>query len=211
MTPYRTVLPTRTTSRPAHRSGRAQRLARPTGLAALALGLGLAAGCTGDQAADETGASETASVSPDTGEGSPEAGAESPGAADPQVADGPGADTRYCELLATDFGALFDDIQGPDDVDQAMSVIGEIVDEAPTEVADEWQTMAGALDQMQQALSAAAQLQQDATSGELSDKQLAKRTEKLMQQMQALDTPENNAAGDAVAEHASEYCGIDLQ
>lgn len=211
MTPYRTVLPTRTTSRPAHRSGRARRLVRPTGLAALALGLGLAAGCTGDQAADETDASGTASVSPDTGAESPEAGAESPGAADPQVADGPGADTRYCELLATDFGALFDDIQGPDDVDQAMSVIGEIVDEAPTEVSDEWQTMAGALDQMQQALAAAAQLQQDATSGELSDKQLAKRTEKLMQQMQALDTPENNAAGDAVAEHASEYCGIDLQ
>jgi hypothetical protein len=176
----------------------------------------LLSGCGGgeeDQADDAASASpsDSASESTPADEPSESAPAEEPSddgaSVDP---DAPGADSRYCELLSTDFATLFSNIQGPEDVTEAIDIIEQIADEAPAEVEDDWSVMEGALGTMKGALTRAAELQEKATSGEVDQKQLQKQTEQLMQDMQALDTPENAKAGDAVSKHASEYCGVQL-
>ncbi|HSE70562.1 MAG TPA: hypothetical protein VLA97_07380 [Nocardioidaceae bacterium] len=168
-------------------------------LTAPLLTLALLAGCSGeDNAADETATSSSPSPSAAT---SPEASGS---------ANAPGAGSRYCELLETDFASVFSQIQKPEDVTKALDMIREIVDEAPAEVQDEWQLMSGALDDMESALKKSAELQQQAQAGEISKKKLQQEFAKLTQQMQALNTPENQKAGEAVTTHASDYCGVDL-
>lgn len=167
------------------------------------LALTVLSGCGGDQ---ETKADEATSTSP-----SPSAPVDDPseGSAEPDP-DAPGAGTKYCELLSTDFATLFANIQGPEDVDEAVAVIKRIADEAPAEVESEWAVMESALADMNGALIRAAELQEQAAAGKVSKEKMQRETAKLMKDMQALDTPENNQAGDAVAKHASEYCGVSL-
>lgn len=188
-----------------------------TGLAAPALVLSLATACS-DGGADETAdadasatPSEAGSAESDSADsGEPTDAAESSDPEEDAAADAPGADSRYCELLSTDFATLFASIQGPEDVKEAIDIIGQIADEAPEEVADEWAVMGGALDSMQGALTRAAELQEKAAAGEVTPEQLQKQTAELMKDMEALNTPENNQAGDAVAKHAADYCGLQL-
>lgn len=164
------------------------------------LALALLAGCSEEEQSAPK-AEATVSSSPSGG----------PSSSGPSVdPDAPGADTEYCRLLATDFATVFASIQGPEDVEKAVGMIRDIVDAAPADVADEWQTMAGALDEMEGALTKAAELQQKAAAGKISQKELQKQSMKLQQDMQALNTPENNKAGKAVSEHAAEYCGVQL-
>jgi len=171
------------------------------------LTLSLLSGCGADE---ETAADDTASTSPSPSEAAEEPG-DAPSDGAPSVdPDAEGAGSKYCELLATDFATLFANIKGPEDVDKAVDVIEQIAEEAPPAVEDEWGVMEGALSQMKSALTQAAALQKKAAAGEIPPKQLQKQTAKLMEDMKALDTPENNKAGDAVSEHASEYCGISL-
>lgn len=173
------------------------------GLTVPVLAVSLLSGCGGDK---ETKADDTTSSSP------------SPSSPDDQPSDGsasvdpdaPGAGSAYCELLGTDFADLFSNIKGPEDVTAAVDVIEKIADEAPDDVQDEWGVMEGALGEMQGALTKAAALQKKAAAGKVSQQKLQQETAKLMKDMQALDTPENNKAGDAVSKHASEYCGISL-
>ena len=187
------------------------------GLAAPALVLSLATACS-DGGADETAdadasatPTETESAESDPSDsGEPTDAPESGNAEEDAAADAPGADSRYCELLSTDFATLFASIQGPEDVKEAIDIIGQIADEAPEEVADEWAVMGGALDSMQGALTRAAELQEKAAAGEVTPEQLQKQTAELMKDMEALNTPENNQAGDAVAKHAADYCGLQL-
>lgn len=168
------------------------------------LTLCLLAGCSGD---GENAASEDASPSPSTSAPAEKDQPSEPASVDPNA---PGAGTEYCELLATDFASLFASIQGPEDVTDAIDVIRQIADEAPEEVRDEWGVMESALGTVQGALTKAAKLQKQAAEGEISPKKLQAQSEQLMKDMQALDTPENNKAGDAVAKHAEEYCGVKL-
>lgn len=180
----------------------------PAALTAPVVAFALLAGCSGGgsstDSAEETGAESTPTPS-EPAEESPSAGA-----SDPAVANAPGADTEYCKLLSTDFATLFSSIQGPDDVTKAIDVIEDIVAEAPPEVADEWKTMSGALDDMEGALRKAAELQEQAASGKVSQKELQRKTQDLMKDMESLDTPQNNEAGDTVAKHAADYCGVTL-
>ena len=173
------------------------------GLTAPVLAVSLLSGCSGDE---EPAAGETNSTSP-----SPSAPSEEPsaGATEPDP-NAPGADSKYCELLGTDFATLFSNIQGPEDVNEAVAVIEDIAAEAPAEVKQEWAVMGGALGQMKGALTKAAALQKQAAEGKVSKEKLQKETAKLMKDMEALNTPENNKAGDAVSKHATEYCGISL-
>lgn len=170
-------------------------------VAAPVLTLGLLAACSGG---------ETTAAGDDGSPSVSESPAPSASPSGPDPADAPGAGTTYCELLGTDFATLFADIQGPEDVENALGVVDQIVEEAPREVKSDWRVMSGALDSMENALKQAAELQELAASGEVNQKELQRKTQELMQGMQALDTPENAKAGDAVAEHATEYCGIDL-
>ena len=187
------------------------------GLAVPALVLSLAtASCevgAADTAAADASPTPTYTARPEchpSDSGEPTDAPESGDAEEDAAADAPGADSRYCELLSTDFATLFASIQGPEDVKEAIDIIGQIADEAPEEVADEWAVMGGALGSMQGALTRAAELQEKAAAGEVTPEQLQKQTAELMKDMEALNTPENNQAGDAVAKHAADYCGLQL-
>lgn len=162
------------------------------------LTLALLAGCSEEEQSDpKAAASATAS---------PEGGSAGASAAP----DAPGAGSKYCTLLATDFASVFAGIRSAEDVEKAVGMVRDIVAAAPAEVADEWKVMGSAMDEMEGALTKAAELQQKAQSGEISKKQLQKQSMQLQSDMQALDTPENNQAGQAVSKHASEYCGVQL-
>ena len=164
-----------------------------TAMTAPVLAVSLLAGCGGEETRADDKKKPTASESVDGESG-----------------DAPGAGTKYCELLSTDFAALFANIQGPEDVNDAVDVIEQIADEAPAEVEDEWGVMQGALGTMKAALTQAAELQKKAAAGEVSQKELQEQTALLMKDMEALNTPENNKAGDAVSAHATDYCGLQL-
>lgn len=184
-----------------------------TGLAGPVLALSLLAACSdgGSTDADTEPTAEPNTSAPSAGESDDaDPGEESNAPTEDATADAPGAGTRYCELLGTDFATLFANIQGPEDVQAAVAIIEDIADEAPEEVADEWQVMRGALSSMQGALTRAAELQKKAEAGEITPKQMQKQTAQLMKDMEALNTPENNEAGEAVATHATEYCGLQL-
>ncbi|HET6624951.1 MAG TPA: hypothetical protein VFG63_01045 [Nocardioidaceae bacterium] len=178
------------------------------------LAVSLLSGCGGDP---ENSADDAASSSPSPSAPSEEPGTDPSGQPDGEPSgavsadpDAPGAGTKYCDLLQTDFASLFANIQGPEDVKKAVGVVEQIADEAPPEVEDEWGVMEGALGQMQGALTRAAELQQKVEAGKVSKEKLQEETAKLMKDMQSLDTPENKQAGEAVSKHASEYCGINL-
>lgn len=164
-----------------------------TVITAAVLALSLLAGCGGDETSADAKKEPAPSESVDQAAG-----------------DAPGAGTKYCELLSTDFATLFANIEGPEDVNDAVDVIEEIANEAPAEVEDEWGVMQGALGTMEGALTRAAELQEKAASGDVSAEELKKQTAALMKDMEALDTPENNKAGDAVSAHAADYCGLQL-
>lgn len=151
-------------------------------------------------AASESPSESTSAPAPSEAEGSPGVDA----------ANAPGAGTRYCDLLQTDFPTLFSSIKTPGDVNKAVGVISEIAGEAPKDVKTEWATMEGAIGQMKGALTEATKLQQQAEAGKLTQKQLQEKSAELMKSMQSLNTPENNEAGTAVTKHAADYCGVNL-
>jgi Flp pilus assembly protein TadB len=70
--------------------------------------------------------------------------------------------------------------------------------------------MEGAFSDMRGALVKAADLQKKAQEGEITQKQLQKRNQALMEELDSLDTKQNQQAGQKVARHAAEYCGLKL-
>lgn len=164
-----------------------------TAMTAAVFAVSLVAGCGGDETKAEDPKEPATSES-----------------ADEATGDAPGAGTKYCELLGTDFATLFASIQNPEDANDAVEVIEQIADEAPAEVQEEWGVMEGALGTLKTALTQAADLQKKAAAGEVSTKELQEKSAKLLKDTQALNTPENNAAGDAVSAHATDYCGLKL-
>lgn len=176
-----------------------------SGLLAPALALGMLTAC--NHKTDD--ASKTAAQAPSaqaSGAGKTPGGPSTTG----PTGDAPGAGTKYCKLLGTDFATLFANIKGPQDAAKVVGVMRQVADEAPPEVRDDWKVLSVTFDQMQTALSKAAKLQQEARDKKLSRKQLQERSARLMQETQALNTPQNKAAGEAVARNASQYCGISL-
>ena len=163
--------------------------------------------CSQGESSDTSADESAESTSPSPSQPAEEPPAESPAPAAPT---GPGADTRYCQLLGTDFASLFGNIQGPEDVTKAINVVRDIADEAPKDVSTDWKTMEGAFGDLEGALKQAATLQQQAQQGEINQKQLQKKSQELQKSMKTLDTPENQKAGDAVSKHAQEYCGVSL-
>ena len=177
------------------------------GLTVPVLALSLLSGCGGDE---ETSADDTTSSSPSPSTPSDEPSDEPSDGSASVDPDAPGAGTKYCDLLGTDFASLFANIQGPEDVNKAVGMIEQIADEAPSEVEDQWGLMSTAFQRSAGPLKEYAELQRKAAEGKISKEKVQKDTARLMQKMQEFDKPENAKAGDAVSKHASEYCGIKL-
>lgn len=168
--------------------------------------------CSGGGDTSTEDAATSAPTASGTADGAAGDATEEPGSepGDAATNNAPGAGTEYCQLLGTDFAALFSAIRGPDDVTAAVDFIKRISDKAPPAVEDEWGVMESALGEMESALRKAARLQQQVEAGQVSRKRLERQSAQLMEDMQALNTPENNQAGETVAKHASEHCGLDL-
>ena len=165
-----------------------------SGLLAPALALALLTACNDKADGNST---EARSQAPSAGASASPSGA-------------PGAGTTYCKLLGTDFATLFANVKGPRDAAKVVRVMRRVADEAPPQVRDDWKVLSGAFGQMQTALGKAARLQQHARDKDISMKQLRQRSARLMRQTQAMNTPKNKAAGEAVARNAKTYCGITL-
>jgi hypothetical protein len=175
----------------------------PVALSAALLALVPLAGCGGGAGNDEPAADAPASsAAPSSSEPSP-----SPGS--PKANDAaPGAGTKYCDLLGSDLVAVFDAIKGPRDAARAVGIVEKIAQEAPEDIRGDWAVLSASLDQVQVSLTKAAQLQEDARSGKLSQAEARRAIMKLIKQNQALATPKTQAAGKAVADHAGAYCGL---
>jgi len=178
--------------------------------AAPLLALSLLTGCGGDEtsSADETPSDAGSSSAPSEDASTAPSPGDEP--SDDAAANAPGNGTKYCELLSTDFATLFANISGPEDVAAAIDIIEEIVAEAPAEVEKPWGRMQGTFGQVEDSLIQAARLQQQAASGKITPEQLQKRAARLMRERSALNTPANAKAGELVAKHATDYCGLTL-
>jgi hypothetical protein len=167
-----------------------------TGIVTFVLALGLLSGCSGGDSS--ASASHQASKSP-----SGAASAASPSAA-------AGAGTTYCKLLSTDFEQVFSSIHGPGDAKRAVALLQKVANSSPPAVRKDWTIIGGALGRLRVALTKAAALQQEQQAGKISKQQLQKETRKLLQQTQALQTPQTQAAGQAISQNAASYCGVKL-
>jgi len=141
---------------------------------------------------------------------SSESSTPSPEAEESPAADTEGAGTPYCELLGTDFASKFGTMEGAEDVEKMITAIDDITAEAPDEIAADWETVSGAMDQGKADLVDALELQKQLADGDIGRKEFKEKSAAMMKSMEKLDTKENSEASLAVAEHASKYCGVSL-
>lgn len=126
-----------------------------------------------------------------------------------------GSDTdAYCgdlEAAQDEFSALEDaDFASFDELVDTAQQLGE---EAPDEVADDWETLNGAFEEFTTVLEDAGLEPSDLeglSSGELPEGVDPESLQGVGEELQALDSEELTAATDAITEHADTECGIQL-
>jgi hypothetical protein len=126
----------------------------------------------------------------------------------------------YCAQLKdakADFDTLDSDSPDFSKFDDAIARFHELADAAPSEVADDWKTLDGALTTMEKALSDAGLKIEDLgaiTAGNLPEGMTAEDLQaigpKLQTAFSGLETDEVEKAGDAIEKHAKSECGVDL-
>lgn len=174
----------------------------PTAVRAFAVGLLLAglaaAGCTAGTGSDAGAAGDSSAA--------PSAAASALGTDAPDRA--PGAGTAYCRAVGGGLADLFATIQGPGGVDRAMSRLRTVIREAPPAVAGEWRRVGTAAEDVEAGLTDLARLQGRADAGEITPRQLRRRSEAVLAGLDAFDTPRNARAADRVMRHAARHCGV---
>jgi hypothetical protein len=133
---------------------------------------------------------------------------------------GSSASGDYCTQLKAakaDFDTFESDTPDFSKFDDAIATFHELADEAPSEVADDWKTLDGALTQMESALEDAGLKLEDLgaiTAGQLPEGMTADELQalgpKLQSSFSGLDTDEVKKAGDEIEKHAKAECGVDL-
>lgn len=97
--------------------------------------------------------------------------------------------------------------------EQTFQVLGELSEQAPDEVAAEWQvldeTLTGLEDSLAEAGLELADLEQ-LSAGEVPEGVDMAKLQALATEMQSFSSAEVEEAGDAISEHAQTECGIDL-
>ena len=114
--------------------------------------------------------------------------------------------------------AQFDDLETGNFVafDQAFDTLRGLAEQAPEEVAAEWQVLVGGLDQFESALENAglsleefgAYVEDPANPPEGLD---PAALEQLGTELQSLDSGEFTQASEAITKHAQSECGVDLE
>lgn len=169
-------------------------LALPATAALLA---GLLVGCSGD----EGGSNEEGSAS--NGESSSES-----------TESTEGETSDYCAALEDAKGEI-DALEAGDvaQFEQLFGTISDLAEQAPEEVAAEWQTLDGTLTGLQDALAEAGLELSDLetlASGQPPEGVTPQQLQQLAQEFQSFNSTDVNEAGEAISQHAQEECGIDL-
>ncbi|HYJ66556.1 MAG TPA: hypothetical protein VEX15_02720 [Nocardioidaceae bacterium] len=120
----------------------------------------------------------------------------------------------YCSLLednAEKFAGLTSGDIDPETAEEAVSVVHEIREAAPDEVADEWASIDDPLQDFQQALDDAGVTWEDIQQAQGPDdvpESVATAAEQLFSEFSQLDM---SAINQTIDDHAQDECGIDLQ
>ena len=126
-----------------------------------------------------------------------------------------GGTEAYCDALketAEDFEAL--DAGNFDNFDDFVDRSRDLASEAPDEVADEWNTVADALDGLVDALAEAGVEPGDMAGIQAGDVPEGVDQAKLAESLgkiQALGSEEVTKATETISTHAKDECGVDLQ
>ncbi len=100
------------------------------------------------------------------------------------------------------------------DLKKTTDAMHELADEAPDEIADDWDTLLKGIDKLVAALKEAGLDDADMASlqsGQIPDGVDMDALQGLMEEIQGLSTPEFEKAGDAINKHAKDECDVDLQ
>jgi len=120
----------------------------------------------------------------------------------------------YCDSIE-DAKAEFGDIEGGDfaGFDQAIDTVHELADDAPDEVADDWEVLEGALDDLVAALEKAGIELSDLEAmsrGEMPPGLDPAKLQELAADMQDFGGEELETATDNIEKHAKDECDVDL-
>lgn len=100
------------------------------------------------------------------------------------------------------------------DLQKTTDAMHKLADEAPDEIKKDWDTLVKGVDKLVAALKKAGLDDADMAtlqSGQIPDGVDMAALQGLMTEIQALDTPEFQKAGDAINKHAKDECDVDLQ
>jgi hypothetical protein len=129
---------------------------------------------------------------------------------------GSSASGDYCDELKSD-AAFFNDLDSsnPDltKMDEIFSRMHTLADEAPDDVADDWQTLDDAFSTVENALKDAgisASDLGDLQSGKVPEGVDASKLQALLPKLAALSSGDVSAASQRIASNAKDKCDVDL-
>jgi hypothetical protein len=128
--------------------------------------------------------------------------------------DASAASAAYCSDLAG-MKSHLDAINGGDlsSLEQAATQLRTIADEAPSDVAPDWRTIADGFDQVLAAFDAAGLDASDLSgfeSGQLPQDVDMQALQRAMNEIQDLGGDDFEAAGEAISQHARDACDVEL-
>ena len=133
--------------------------------------------------------------------------------------DGGASGGSYCDQLRAakeDINSLTGDGGTPDfaGFDEIIATMRELADDAPDEVADDWDVLTGGLDAITEALDdlgiTLEELMTSMTTGQLPEGVTQEDLIAVGEELQELGGDEMEEAGDAISEHAKSECDVDL-
>jgi hypothetical protein len=125
-----------------------------------------------------------------------------------------GGTDAYCDSIKeaqSELGGLDDGDFA--ELDKAIDRIHEIADDAPDEVADDWEVLDGAVSDMETALEDAGIEMSDLeglTRGEIPEGVDQEKLAALGEDLNAIGSAEVQEAADNIDKHANDECGVDL-
>ena len=159
--------------------------------AAIVLGSGLLAGCGGDDGSSSDAGSDASSA--DAG-GSGDSG---------------GGDSSYCDSLA-DFKTTLQDTSSASALQDFKDAAAELSDEAPDDVADDWDKIKTAFDSLEATLEENGLSFEDLNDPAAAAEAAGPEAMAAIQEEVTKIGTDLDGAGDKISEHAKSECDIDL-
>jgi len=99
-------------------------------------------------------------------------------------------------------------------LEKTTDAMHKLADEAPDEIAEDWKTLVAGVDKLVDLLKEAGLTDEDMAnlqSGQIPDGVDMTALQKLMTELQKLNTDEFQQASENINKHAKDECGVDLQ